>query len=103
MRTSDPRINLNSLQYSLCGKGNQALFGPCIASTGVGLELRIDVAGPVYPGLSFPIFVRKFDHYNQTVSSDSSSFFQIRSKAAVNFSQKSQKSNVLDSFVGRRG
>jgi hypothetical protein len=63
-----------------------ALFGQCIASAGTSLELGIKLDGPVHPGLSFPVFVRKLDHYNQTVFSDSSSIVQIRSEAGKNSS-----------------
>ena len=67
----------------LCGNGNQALFGKCIASAGTDLELQIE-AGSVHPDLSFAVSVRKLDRYNQTVTSDSASFLQIRSEAGMN-------------------
>ena len=67
----------------MCGNGNSALFGKCLASAGTGLELHLSSAKPVYPDLTFPVSVRKLDHYNQTVASDSTTFVQIRSEMAI--------------------
>ena len=38
--------------HSLCGDDNQALFGPCLASTGKQLELQLEIAEPIKPGLA---------------------------------------------------
>ncbi len=75
-------------EVMFCGNGNKALFGQCIASAGTSLELRIELNGPVHPGLIFTVSVRKLDHYNQTVASDSSSIVQIRSEAGINSSDE---------------
>jgi hypothetical protein len=81
-----PLSPLIDMGAALCGPGNKATFGSCIASAGVGLELHIDAAEPVHPDLSFPVLVRKVDYYNQTVASDSASYLQIRSGTATNSS-----------------
>jgi hypothetical protein len=99
---SSPRLALDSSQTSVhynylarrrtdwevafCGNGNKALFGQCIASAGTSLELHIELDGPVHPGLSFTVSVKKLDYYNQTVASDSASIVQVRSEAGMNSS-----------------
>ena len=74
------------ISMSLCGKGNTALFGPCIASAGVRLGLQVDMSETIFPGLTFLVSVRKLDHYGQTVFSDSASFLRIRSQVDTNSS-----------------
>ena len=64
-------------KHLLCGDNNRALFGPCLASTGKLLELQLELTEPINPGLAFSVSVWKVDFYNQTVSSDSSTFLKI--------------------------
>ena len=58
-----------------CEAVNQALYGPCVASSGKFLFLvGIPTSGaPAYPGLPFSISVVKRDAYNQSIITDSSS------------------------------
>ena len=60
----------------VCGTGNSALYGQCVASSFSMLEIY-GMPNTIYPGLLFPIQVLKKDLYNQTISSDSSSVLQI--------------------------
>ncbi len=66
--------------HSLCGDGNRAIFGSCLASAGTKLDIQLDPHLQAHPGLSFDISLRKVDFYNQTVASDSSSFLKIHSE-----------------------
>ena len=59
----------------LCGEGNSAVYGSCVASS--YKELRISAPPTaISPGLPFSVTVLKIDAYNQTVLTDSSSVLQ---------------------------
>jgi hypothetical protein len=64
--------------HLLCGDKNHALFGSCLASAGKHLEFQLGSAEPINPGLAFSVSVWKVDFYNQTVTSDSSTFLKIQ-------------------------
>jgi hypothetical protein len=66
--------------HSLCGDENHALFGSCIASTGKFLWIQLGSTEPINPGLAFSVSVWKVDFYNQTVTSDSSTFLKIQAE-----------------------
>uniref|UniRef100_A0A7S0MMZ5 Tyrosine-protein kinase ephrin type A/B receptor-like domain-containing protein n=1 Tax=Cryptomonas curvata TaxID=233186 RepID=A0A7S0MMZ5_9CRYP len=69
--------------HLLCGENNSACFGSCLASTGKHLEIQLGSTQPIFPGLTFPVFVRKLDFYNQTVTSDSSTFLKIQTEPSA--------------------
>jgi hypothetical protein len=66
--------------HSLCGNNNHALFGSCLASSGKRLEILQGTVDPISPGLPFSLSAWKVDFYNQTVTSDSSTFLKIQSR-----------------------
>ena len=59
----------------VCGIGNSAIYGECVASSFHKLKIY-GLPTAIYPGLTFPIYALKLDVYNQTISSDSSSVLQ---------------------------
>ena len=67
-----------------CDKSNLALYGHCVASNYNRLQI-LDLVGPTYPGLTFPVVISKVDVYNQTILSDSSSFLQAFVSVQPNF------------------
>ena len=69
-----------SSNSEFCGSGNIALFGSCLASSGVQLQfLSLPGSGdPAHAGLPFKAALAKQDFYNQTVVSDSVSFIQLQ-------------------------
>jgi hypothetical protein len=86
--------------HLLCGDNNQALFGPCLASTGKHLEMQLDSTRPIFPGFAFTVSVFKRDFYNQTVISDSSSFLKIyTSPAALSHADSGSKRPSLAAVV----
>jgi hypothetical protein len=64
--------------HVLCGDNNRAFFGSCLASTAKRLEIQLNSTEQINPGLFFQLSVWKVDFYNQTVSSDSSTFLKIQ-------------------------
>mmetsp|Transcript_14218 Transcript_14218/g.30377 ORF Transcript_14218/g.30377 Transcript_14218/m.30377 type:complete len:1807 (+) Transcript_14218:1506-6926(+) len=74
------RNNSSINGHDLCGTGNSALFGQCLASSGRSLRIyNIPESDyPAYAGLPFQLSVAKEDAYNQTVESDSISFLQLQ-------------------------
>jgi hypothetical protein len=80
----DMSARTQAIQVSLCGEGNAALYGPCMASTAI----RLDTVGipsmesPAYPGLPFSVTVMKVDFYNQTVVTDSSSLIKVKKSSS---------------------
>jgi hypothetical protein len=66
--------------HSLCGEKNRAHFGSCLASSGKRLEIMLGITRPINPGLVFSVSVWKVDFYNQTVTSDSSTFLKIQTE-----------------------
>jgi hypothetical protein len=66
--------------HSLCGNNNHALFGSCLASSGKRLEILQGAVDRIKPGLPFSLSAWKVDFYNQTVTSDSSTFLKIQSR-----------------------
>ena len=62
----------------LCGAGNSAIYGSCVASAFDHFEvLGPPQDGPLlHPGLPFAVTVLKLDAYRQTVSTDSVSLIQ---------------------------
>jgi hypothetical protein len=81
--------------HSLCGDNNRAVFGPCLASTGKRLEIQLGFTEPTNPGLSFSVSVWKLDFYNQTVSSDSSTFVKIQTEPSSKSSDTGQLAAVV--------
>jgi hypothetical protein len=82
------------LKHLLCGDNNRALYGACLASTGKKLELQLEFTEPIYPGLVFSVTVSKVDFYNQTVSSDSSTFLKFHTMPAA-----SSNSSIVPSLA----
>jgi hypothetical protein len=70
--------------HSLCGNNNHALFGSCLASSGKRLEILQGKVDSISPGLPFSLSAWKVDFYNQTVTSDSSTFLKIQSRPSSN-------------------
>ena len=73
-RAASAELETNSLSESallgnLCGEGNTALFGQCIASDFQYLQ-TLGSLGPVYSGVLFSFAVMKKDAYNNTMISD---------------------------------
>ncbi len=88
-------------EFVLCGTGNRALFGHCLATAGIRLQLHIDADRPVHPDMSFPVSVQKLDHYNQTVTSDSVSFWQVRAEPRILTGARGERSSVAAVVSGR--
>ena len=70
---------------SICGYGNTAAFGNCLASSFnilhvSGLPTKSSSA---YPGITFSFHAQKKDFYNQTIRTDSSSFLQVHASFDV--------------------
>jgi hypothetical protein len=76
-------LQWSTQMHQLCGENNQALFGSCLASTGKQLELKLEITIPINPGLAFFVSVVKVDFYNQTVTSDFSTFLKIHTMSAA--------------------
>ncbi len=76
-------LQWSTQMHQLCGENNQALFGSCLASTGKQLELKLETTIPINPGLAFFVSVVKVDFYNQTVTSDFSTFLKIHTMSAA--------------------
>mmetsp|Transcript_16498 Transcript_16498/g.44884 ORF Transcript_16498/g.44884 Transcript_16498/m.44884 type:complete len:1970 (+) Transcript_16498:1-5910(+) len=66
---------LTLLECGLCGAGNRAMYGECVAS-GYDNLLAVGMPELVYPGIQFEITVFKKDWYNQTMVTDSGSTIQ---------------------------
>ncbi len=76
-RTSSIEVLLESIKQNICGSGNNAVYGECIASDFKKIETILpDESGTVYPGLQFTIYAEKKDAYGQTITSDSASIIQ---------------------------
>ncbi len=68
---------LQSIKQNICGPGNSAVYGECVASDFKKLETMLpDESGNVHPGLQFSIYAQKKDAYNQTITTDSASIMQ---------------------------
>ena len=91
--SSDSEANVQSqrrfydqLIFQMCGGGNEAAYGPCIAST----FKKLQVTGfqyderTAYPGIPLEINVEKLDAYDQLIITDSSSVIQIYGKYGDN-------------------
>ena len=68
-------------QHMSCGEGNNAVYGPCLASKYSKLRI-LDFATSnftVYPGLAIPLTFVKQDIFNQTILTDSSSLIEVQS------------------------
>ncbi len=80
-RPTVPNTRAGNLEgHGICGEGNSALFGQCLASSGKSLRI-FGLPGPgesLYPGLQFQLSVAMDDAYNQTVTSDFSSLIQLQ-------------------------
>jgi hypothetical protein len=90
--------------HSLCGDGNQAMFGSCVASAGTKLDVLLDPDMQANPGLSFDVYLRKVDFYNQTVASDFSSFLKVHSepyKYTANLSSDSSEPSRAAMITGQ--
>ena len=81
--------NLTSQSSALgcsADSGNQAAYGPCVATSFIALEVvglpTLDT--PAFAGLPFAVTVVKRDGFNQTVVSDSSSL--VKAESVVNTS-----------------
>ena len=60
---------------AICGTGNTASYGQCVASAFKRLDMS-QMPSIIYPGLAFAVTLSKIDFYNQTISSDSLSVLQ---------------------------
>jgi hypothetical protein len=88
--------DVQGLNAALCGKGNSAVYGSCLASAYKWLDVqsRFDT---VFSGLQFLVMVVKRDAYNQTMLTDSQSVLQAATAIA-------QDSGYLsDFYVGLSG
>jgi hypothetical protein len=87
---------------SLCGFGNAAVYGNCLASTYMSLELQglPTAEGPAYPGVSFQIKVVKKDAYDQTITTDSSSLVQALSIFNKSGSMQGETAAILSGALG---
>jgi hypothetical protein len=66
---------VNGFKASLCGEGNLAIYGNCLASSFKWLDVENRFA-MVFAGLQFLVVVVKRDAYNQTIFTDSASVLQ---------------------------
>jgi hypothetical protein len=63
---------------AICGQGNNAGYGPCIASTYDSLEIKqSDESEAVSPGMLLSLSVRKMDAYGQVITPDSTSILTL--------------------------
>ena len=75
-----PCVVSPSRANDICGEGNSAVYGNWFASS----YSRLEVQGfptsikPAFPGISFPVNVKKVDSYNQTITTDYSSLVQAQ-------------------------
>jgi predicted outer membrane repeat protein len=85
----------------ICGPGNRAMYGPCIASDGKTLQSSYTPA-LAYPGLPISILVTKKDAYDQTIVSDSASVIQVFPSAPANpdFGVVRVTGNTIARFAG---
>ncbi len=69
---------LDLITKMICGPGNDAVYGQCVASDYKKLEILLSSESEsAYPGLPFSIRTLKKDAYNQTITTDSESIIQV--------------------------
>ena len=77
---ANPNQRRSHFTASICGNDNEAVYGPCIASSFAFLEVgKLPTSeDPAYPGISFSVAIKKLDAYNQTIITDSFSAIQAQ-------------------------
>ena len=92
----------NWAQKAMCGPGNSAAYGACVASEYAQLVvLDLPTAGaPVYSGSPFVLRVLKQDAYNQTIVSDSDSVVQVYAAAATGNTAAAEDDPAAPTIVG---
>jgi hypothetical protein len=68
---------LETIRGKMCGPGNTAVYGQCIASDYKTLQTTFPGGNAAYPGLSYSAYTLKKDAYNQTITTDSASIIQV--------------------------
>ena len=90
------RRKSSSRDSEMCGFGNLASYGDCLASTYKRLYVRNSTTPlPAFPGTPQEFFVVKLDAYNQTIRADSSSVLGLYSSL-----DGTHETDPMLSFVG---